>query len=148
MLDNVESMAWRMLAALGHGRLCLLGLAFAATLTFAVATNDRLVIFSALNLYGSIGLPVHDSCVHKGQKSVYAVKPTSCQTVLDCKVDPPLIPTPRQRSIIRAPASPRLSLHGCFRTAFHSSRPVQNGALQGDLYLKGYEDPALVREAA
>jgi hypothetical protein len=87
MLDDVESMAWRMLAAVRHGRPYRLVLAFAATLIFSVATNGWRTASSAPNLNGSIGRPVNDPCFHKGQKGVSAVNLTSRRTILDLNGD-------------------------------------------------------------
>jgi D-alanyl-D-alanine carboxypeptidase/D-alanyl-D-alanine-endopeptidase (penicillin-binding protein 4) len=148
MLDYVESMAWCMLAAIGHGRPSLVVLAFAATLTFCVATYSWPAISSAPNLNSTISRLVNAPCFHKGQKGVRAVDLTSRQTILDINGDTLLIPASTTKLITGAAALLRLSPHYRFRTAFLSTGSVRNGMLQGDLYLKGYGDPALVLEEA
>lgn len=143
-----ESMAWRMLAVIGHGRSSLVVLACAATRIFSVATDSWPTVSSVLNLNNSIGRPVNDPCFHKGQKGIRVVGLTSHQTALDINDDAPLIPASTAKLITRAVALLRVSPHYRSRTAFLSTGPLRNGVLHGDLYLKGCGDPELVLEEA
>jgi serine-type D-Ala-D-Ala carboxypeptidase/endopeptidase (penicillin-binding protein 4) len=148
MLDYVKSMAWRMLAAIGHGGPSLLVLTFAATLASSLASHGWPAVSAAPPLNGSISWLVNDPCFHKGQKSIRAVNLTTSQTILDINGDALLIPASTTKLVTSATALLRLSPHYRFRTVFLSSAPVRHGVLEGDLYLKGYGDPVLVLEEA
>jgi serine-type D-Ala-D-Ala carboxypeptidase/endopeptidase (penicillin-binding protein 4) len=148
MLVYVESMAWSMLAAIGHGKPSLLVLVFAATLPFLFATTGWPAVSAAPTLNGSISQLVNDPCFHRGQKSIRAVNLSTGQTILDIDGDTLLIPASTTKLVTSAAALLRLSPHYRFRTAFLSTASVRNGVLQGDLYLKGYGDPVLVLEEA
>lgn len=133
-----------MLAVIGHGRPSLVVLAWAASLICSVATNSWPAVPSVLHPNSSIGRPVGDTCFHKGQKGIRVVDLTSHQTVLDINDETPPIPASTTKLITSAVAPLRLPPRDCFRTAFLSTGPVRDGVLHGDLYLKGYGDPALV----
>jgi serine-type D-Ala-D-Ala carboxypeptidase/endopeptidase (penicillin-binding protein 4) len=148
MLDDVEGMAWRMLAAIGHGRPSLLVLTFAATLAFALATHGWPAVSAAPALNGSISSLVNDPCFRQGQKSIRAVNLTTSQIILDINGNALLIPASTTMLVTSATALLRLSPHYRFRTAFLSPSLVRNGVLEGNLYLKGYGDPVLVLEEA
>jgi D-alanyl-D-alanine carboxypeptidase len=148
MPDDVESMAWRMLATIGHGRPSLLVLAFAATLTLSVATNGWPAVSWAPDLHGSIRRLVNDSCFHNGQNGFPAINLTSRQTVVDINGDALLIPASTTKLITSAVALLRVSPYYRFHTVSLSPGPVRNGRQHGDLYLKGNGDPALVPEDA
>ncbi|MGH8066467.1 MAG: D-alanyl-D-alanine carboxypeptidase [Candidatus Entotheonellia bacterium] len=137
-----------MLAVIGHGRPSLVVLACAATLIFSVATNGWPAVSSVFNLNSSIRRLVSDPCFHNGQKGIRVVDLTSHQTILEINGDALLIPASTMKLITSTVALLRLSPHYRFRTAFLSTGPVRNGVLHGDLYLKGYGDPALVLEEA
>jgi D-alanyl-D-alanine carboxypeptidase len=148
MPDDLESMAWHMLATLGHGGLSLLVLAFAATLALSVATNSWPAVCWAPNLNSPNGRLVNDLCCHNGQGGFPTVNLTSLQTVVGFNGDAPLIPAPTTKLITSAVALLRPSPYYRFHTAFLSPGPVLNGKLPGDLYREGDGDPALVPEDA
>ena len=143
-----ESMAWRMLAVIGHGRPSLVVLACAATFIFLLATNGWPAVSSVSNPNSSISRLVRDPYFHNGQKSIRVVDLTSHQTIFEINGDALLIPASTTKLITSAVALLRLSPPYRFRTALLSAGPVRNGVLHGDLYLKGYGDPALVLEEA
>jgi D-alanyl-D-alanine carboxypeptidase/D-alanyl-D-alanine-endopeptidase (penicillin-binding protein 4) len=141
MLDYVESMAWRMLAAIGHGRPSLLVLACAASLACSIATTGWPAASSAPDRNGAISRLVNDPCFHEGQKDVRAINLTSGQTILDIDGDAILIPGSTTKFTPSAAALLGLMPHYRLHAAFLSLGPLRNGVLQGDLYRKGYGDP-------
>ena len=148
MPDDLESMAWHMLATLGHGGLSLLVAAFAATLTLSVATNSWPAVCWAPNPNSPIGRLVNDPCCHNGQGGFPAVNLTSLQTAVGFNGDAPLIPAPATKLSTSAVALRRPSPYSSFHTAFLGPGPVLNGKLPGDLYREGDGDPARVPEDA
>jgi hypothetical protein len=93
MLDCVEGMAGRMLAAIEYGRPSLLALPFAATLALTTAPNGWPAVSSAPNLDSSISRLLIDPGFRPGQKSAYAVgvisrKPSLISMVMPCLSQP------------------------------------------------------------
>jgi hypothetical protein len=132
MLDWVEGVAWRMLAAIGHGRPSLLALASAATLALTTAANGWPVVSSVPNFYSSTSRLLNDPCFHTGQKGAYAISLTSRQAILDVDGDALLIPASATKPSTGT-ALLRVSSHPRCRSAFLTAAPLRHEALQGDL---------------
>lgn len=129
MLEYVESMAWHMLAVIGHGRPSLVVLAIAVTPTCLAVTDGWPAVPSVPNLNGSNDRPGNDPCCHEGRKGIRAADPTLGQTVLDIKDikgDALLTPASTTKRITSSVALLRFSPRHRFRTALLSAGLVRN----------------------
>ncbi|MGH8060275.1 MAG: D-alanyl-D-alanine carboxypeptidase/D-alanyl-D-alanine endopeptidase, partial [Candidatus Entotheonellia bacterium] len=77
-----------------------------------------------------------------------AVNVGTGEALLDVRGNALLVPASTLKLITTAAGLRQLSPHYRFRTAFLTASSVQEGAVQGDLFLKGYGDPTLVVEEA
>jgi D-alanyl-D-alanine carboxypeptidase/D-alanyl-D-alanine-endopeptidase (penicillin-binding protein 4) len=141
-------MACRFLGCIGHCRPFLLVLVLTTILIFLVhpAAESALPSPSHLNAY--VNKLLNDPCFQKGHHGARAVNLASRQSLLDIHGDALLIPASTTKLLTGAAALLRLSPHHRCRTMLITNAPIQNGVLEGDFYLKGYGDPALVIEEA
>jgi D-alanyl-D-alanine carboxypeptidase/D-alanyl-D-alanine-endopeptidase (penicillin-binding protein 4) len=143
-----KRMACRFLGCIGHRRSSLLVVVLSVILIFYLHAAAWSAISSSPSLNSYVNKLLSDPCFQKGQYGARAVNLASRQTLFDVNGDALLIPASTTKLITSAAALLRLSPHYRFRTMLLSNAPLQNGVLEGDLYLKGYGDPALVIEKA
>jgi serine-type D-Ala-D-Ala carboxypeptidase/endopeptidase (penicillin-binding protein 4) len=143
-----QRMACRFLGCIGHCRPFLPIVLLAVILIFSVHPAAASALSSPSNLSDYVNTLLNDPCFQKGQHGARAVNLASRQRLLDVNGDALLIPASTTKLITSAAALLRLSPHYRFRTMLLTDAPIQDGVLEGDLYLKGYGDPALVIEEA
>jgi len=118
-------MAWRMPAAIVHGRLSQVVLIFATTVANMVATNSDPALSSAPHRNGMIGQQLNVPCVQREEEGARAVNQTSHQIILDIKANGLLIPISTTTFITSAVVPLRVSPPYWFRTTFLSAEPVR-----------------------
>jgi D-alanyl-D-alanine carboxypeptidase len=87
---------------------------------------------------------LNDPGYQKGQHGARAVDLAARHSLLAINGDAPLIPALTTKIVTSATALLRSSPHYRVRTMLQTNAPIQHGVPEGDLYLKGYGDPALV----
>lgn len=99
-----------------------------------------------IDLNSQVKALLNDACFHKGRTGLRAVDVKSGLSILDLNGEALLIPASTTKLMTSAAALLRLGPQYRFRTALLTTGGLQEGMVQGDLFVKGYGDPGLVLE--
>ena len=132
----------------GRPRLGVIAMAVAALMIATALPPGWSSPSSGTDLNGAVKQLLNDPCFHRGRIGAYGFGLTSGQTLLDVHGEALLIPASTTKLVTSAAALLRLTPLYRFRSAFLTTAPIENGVIQGDVFLKGYGDPSLVLEEA